>query len=95
MESGRDEQLAYLQSLADELTTQGLTARLLTSARQPCVKVANAEVPELTERVLCHPADDGSWCFWWPWRQPIGSADDLATVSSKITTALRAVRDGS
>jgi hypothetical protein len=41
--------------------------------------------------VLCDQADDGSWCYWWPWHAPIGSVDDLATVTSKITAVLRSV----
>ncbi len=40
---------------------------------------------------VCRPAEDGSWCFWWPWQQPIGSTDDLAVVASKIMTVLRSV----
>lgn len=91
MEPDRSEQLAHLQRLADELTTQGFASRMLDADRQPSIKVANRDSPELTERVLCRPAEDGSWCFWWPWQQPIGSADDLAAVASKITTVLRTV----
>jgi excisionase family DNA binding protein len=45
------------------------------------------------ERVLCHPADDGRWCFWWPWRQPVGSVDDLDAVIRKIVTVLRTVEE--
>jgi len=92
MEPGRSQQLAHLQRLADELISRGFAARLLGTASQPCVKVTNPDSPELTERVLCQPAEDGSWCFWWPWRQPIGSADDLTAVSGKITTVLRSVQ---
>lgn len=92
MEPNHDEQLAHLRRLADELRTQGFTSRLLDSARQPSIRVSNPDSPELTERVLCRPAEDGSWCFWWPWQQPIGSADDLVAVSRKITTVLRSVQ---
>jgi hypothetical protein len=95
MEPGYDQQLAHLRSLAEELRTRGFATRLLDNARQPSVRVANPDSPELTERVLCRPAADGSWCFWWPWRQPIGSADELAAVSVKITTVLRSVEGAS
>jgi hypothetical protein len=94
MEPGHDEQLTHLQRLADELTSRGFAARLV-DASQPCVKVANPHNSELTERVLCRPADDGSWCFWWPWQQPIGSAEDVAAVSGKIVTVLRSVEGAS
>ena len=91
MELDHDQQLAHLRDLAEELRNRGFVSRLLDVASQPHIKVANPDSPELAERVLCRPAEDGSWCFWWPWQQPIGSADDLAAVSTKITTALRSV----
>jgi hypothetical protein len=53
--------------------------------------VENPNHRELNERVFCRPADDGTWCFWWPWRQPIGSVDDLETVVGKIMAVLRTV----
>jgi hypothetical protein len=91
MEPGHDEQqLTHLQRLADELISRGFTAELL-SAVQPCVKVINPDNNALTERVLCSPAADGSWCFWWSWQQPIGSAEDLAAVAGKIMIVLRSV----
>jgi hypothetical protein len=95
MESGHDEQLTHLRSLADELSSRGFAVQLLGPASQPSLKVTNPDTRELAERVLCHPAEDGSWCFWWPWQQPIGSAEDLAAVSGKIMTVLRSVEGAS
>jgi hypothetical protein len=92
MESDHNQQLAHLRSLAEELSTRGFVTELLDNTTQLSIKVTNPDSPELTERILCRPADDGSWCFWWPWQQPIGSADDLAGVALKITTALRSVQ---
>jgi hypothetical protein len=92
MEPHHDRQLAHLRCLAEELRSRGFASQLLETGRQPSIKVANPDTPELAERVLCRPADDGSWCFWWPWRQPIGSADDLGAVAQKITTVLRSVQ---
>ena len=91
MECGHDDQLIHLRSLAGELSSRGFAVRLLGTASQPSLKVTNPDSSELTERVLCYRAEDGSWCFWWPWQQPIGSADDLAAVSGKIMTVLRSV----
>jgi hypothetical protein len=91
MEPGRDEQLAHLQRLAAELSSRGFTTQLLSAGRQPSVQVTNPDNGELTERVLCRPAGNGSWCFWWPWRQPIGSVEDVAAASGKIATVLRSV----
>jgi hypothetical protein len=82
---------AHLGSLATELRGRGLDARVVARGAQPYVKVANPDTPELNERVLCRHADDDSLCFWWPWRQPIGSVDDLETVADKITAVLRSV----
>jgi hypothetical protein len=95
MERHHDQQLAHLRCLAEELGNRGFQSRLLDTARPPAIKVANPDSPQLTERVLCAPAEDGSWCFWWPSRQPIGSADDLGTVAQKITTVLRSVQGSS
>jgi hypothetical protein len=85
-----NEIITHLESLATALTQRGLDARVVRGAR-PYVKAANPDTPELNERVLCRPADDQSLCFWWPWRQPIGSVDDLETVADKITAVLRSV----
>jgi hypothetical protein len=95
MEPGRNEQLAHLQRLKDNLSSQGFTAQLLDTASQPCVKVANPDNAKLNERVLCRTAEDGSWCFWWSWQQPIGSADDVTDVTSRIMTVLRSVEGAS
>ncbi len=92
MEPHHDEQLVHLRRLAEELRNRGFASQLLDTVRPPYIKVANPDSPELTERVLCRPAEDGSWCFWWPWQQPIGSADDIAVVSRKIMTVLRSVQ---
>jgi hypothetical protein len=95
MEPGHDELLTRLQQLADELSGQGFTVRLLDDASRPYVQVTNPDISELTERVLVRRGEDGSWCFWWPWQVPIGSADDLAAVAGKIVTALRSVEGAS
>lgn len=80
----------YLRRLAAELTKREFTAELVGSKRIH-LKVANPDTPQLNERVLCDQAGDGSWCYWWPWRQPIGSVDDLEAVVGKITAVLRSV----
>jgi hypothetical protein len=88
-------EVTHLESLAAELTRRGLHAHVVARSARPYVKVANPQTPELNERVLCRRADDQSLCFWWPWRQPIGSVDDLETVAAKITTVLRSVESPS
>lgn len=80
----------HLRRLAEALTTREFRTELVGTAR-PYLKVANPDTPQLNERVLCHQADDGSWCYWWPWRQPIGSVDDLEEVVGKIAAVLRSV----
>ena len=95
MESGSEEQLTHLERLAGELASRGFTAELLGTGREPSVRATNPDNAEFTERVLCRRADDGAWCFWWPWKQPIGSADDLTSVAAKIMTALRSVEGAS
>jgi hypothetical protein len=91
MEPGRDEKLAHLQRLADELSKCGLTAELGGGIKHPSLRATNPDIPQLSERVLCDRAEDGSWCYWWPWRQPIGSVDDVELVVAKIAAVLRSV----
>jgi hypothetical protein len=95
VEQQPDEEVTHLERLAAELARHGLDAQVITENRQPLLKVANPDTPELNERVLCRRAEDQSPCFWWPWQQPIGSADDLETVAGKITAVLRSVEGGS
>jgi hypothetical protein len=86
-----DEQRDHLDRLADELRKRQFIARLEGRGSGLYLMVENADHPELNERILCQPAEDGAWCFWWPWRQPIGSVDDLEGVVGKITAVLRTV----
>lgn len=85
------EQQHHLVRLADALVKHELRTELITKGRQPSLKVANPDAPALNERVLCGRAADGSWCYWWPWRQPIGSVEDLDAVIGKIAAVLRSV----
>ncbi len=87
----REEQVGHLERLAEELTRRQFRAAVVTRDTRPYVRVTNSESSELTERVLCLPAEDGSWCFWWPWHQPIGSVDDMESVVTKIMAVLRSV----
>lgn len=92
MQPGSDE-VTYLERLQAELIRRGLNARLVTKRNQSYLKVANQTMPELNERVFCCPADDQISRFWWPWKQPIGSAEDLDAVASKIVAVLRSVEE--
>jgi hypothetical protein len=89
---GSEEQSrAYLERLADELSRREFTAQLVTRKTGLLLIVANTDNPGLSERVLCYSTPEGSWQFWWPWRQPIGAVDDLEAVAGKITVVLRSV----
>lgn len=89
----RQQTLAHLERLAEALSTGQFTVELVAVSK-PYLKVANATTPRLNERVQCAPAGDGSWVYWWPWHQPIGSVDDLDTVIGKIAAVLRSVDAG-
>ena len=86
-----DEQDEHLERLADELGKRQFSARLVSRRSAHYLVVANPDYPDLNERIQCQQAADDSWCFWWPWRQPIGSVDDLDSVAGKITAVLRTV----
>jgi hypothetical protein len=84
--------LAHLEQLSAELARNGFTSRLIGGTTiTPCLKVANASVPQLNERVHIKQAGDGTWIFSWPWDKPIGPASDLTAVTAKIATVLRSV----
>ena len=89
----REEKLVHLERLAGELKHREFTAEVVAVAK-PYLKVANASTPTLNERVRCEQAEDGTWVFWWPWHQPIGSVDDVEAVVGKITAVLRSVEGG-
>jgi hypothetical protein len=89
------EQYEYLSHLAGELRKWHFSVRFGGSGSRQYLLVESPDHRDLNERVFCRPADDGTWCFWWPWRQPIGSVDDLETVTGKIMAVLRTVEGGS
>lgn len=90
-----NDQYVYLRRLADELSKWQFIVRLEGRGSDKYLVVENPDFKDLNERVLCQAAADGAWCFWWPWRQPIGSVDDLETVVGKIAAVLRTVERGS
>ena len=90
-----NDQHEYLGRLADELRKWHFSVRFGGSGSAHYLMVENPDYRDLNERVLCRPADDGTWCFWRPWRQPIGSVEDLETVTGKIMAVLRTVEGGS
>lgn len=85
------EQHQHLLRLAEALVKHEFRVALSSGSKQPHLKVANPDAHSLNERVLCAKAADGSWCYWWPWRQPIGSVEDLDSVVGKIMAILRSV----
>jgi hypothetical protein len=87
----RAQALTHLGQLADKLAGYGFTTELIGQISKPYLKVANAATPSLNERVRCQPDADGSWSFWWPWNQPIGSVDDLELVVNRIALVLRSL----
>ena len=86
-----DEQHEHLERLAGELSKRQFSARIGRRGNTYHLVVANPDYPDLNERIDCQQATDKSWCFWWPWGQPIGSVDDLDSVVGKITAVLRTV----
>lgn len=84
--------VTHLELLQVELSRNGLNAQLITKRnRPPFLKVANQSIPALNERVFCRSVDDQTFCFCWPWNQPIGPVDDVDTVVGKIAAVLRSV----
>ena len=82
-----------MERLADELRKRQFTACLEGHGSGLYLMVENTDHREMNERILCQPAEDRAWYFWWPWRQPIGSVDDLDNVTGKIAAVLRTLED--
>lgn len=84
--------ITQLDALAAELAGRGWAARLETPPRRlPRLHVQNPAVPALSEYIYAQPRRDGSWTYWWPWAQPIGSA--AAEAAAIIIGALRPQND--
>ncbi len=75
----RETMRQHLGKLAEELTSNGVSAELVGDIAKPYLMVALAE----TEAAL--------WWYWWPWNQPIGSVDDIDLVMSRIVLKLRSL----
>jgi hypothetical protein len=83
--------LSKLQGLADELTRQGLRARLVTpQGRIPTLHVVNPAATALAEEVYAGRSRDGQWWFWWSWAERIASGEDAAGAASRIRRVLAA-----
>jgi len=87
----RETMLAHLERLGNVLKQRGFTTELVIKPAKPYLQVANADTPTLNERVVCHRDSDTSWAYWWPWKQPIGSVDDIESVVDKIAAVLKSV----
>jgi hypothetical protein len=82
---------AYLESLADELTRRGLTARVLTPyGRVPSVHVVNPAATALAENVYAASGTNGVWWYWWSWAERIAVADDVDGAAGCIARVLAA-----
>jgi hypothetical protein len=51
----------------------------------------HASEPTITARVRDYVATDGAWLYWWLWRQPIESVDDLGRVVDRFCDVVLAV----
>ena len=84
----RDANLWRLEHLAGELSRQGLEASIVA----PPGRVPRLEVTHpagAAEDVYAGRCQDGTWWFWWPWAERIGSAADPGGAAARITQVLR------
>jgi hypothetical protein len=81
--------LSKLEELAEELTQQGLQARLATPpGRMPSLHVVNPAALALAEDIYAGRGRDGQWWFWWSWAERIASGRDTAEAASRIRRVL-------
>ena len=81
-----------LEVLAADLSGRGFATSILTDHQYPCVKVVNESATQLFEHVYAAPAADGSWWFWWSWKDPITRITDIEVAALRIAYVL--MRDG-
>jgi hypothetical protein len=82
----------HLERLAGVLQRRGWQVRLVTGpGEEACLRVTNPNAPVMSERVMCRRGPDFRWHFSWPWRQSIGSTDQVSEVADAITKLLREI----
>jgi hypothetical protein len=82
-----------LKGLAGELAARGWVSRLYSPVgRPPSLYVQNPDLSArmLSEHIYAGPGKDGTWAYWWPWRDKIALAGDVSGAASTITRVLRA-----
>ena len=89
------QQVVYLEKLADELSHRGLEAWLMAPpGRVPSLYVTNPAARALEENVYAACGEDGIWWFWWSWAERIAVADDLDLAAGTIVRVLASLRRG-
>ena len=79
--TGSADAIARLDALAAELAAHGWTTRLdAMSGRIPSLLARNPTpgATALSEHIYALPRTDGTWTYWWPWKQPIAEAPAVA-----------------
>jgi hypothetical protein len=101
-----DEDLAlrYLEALHGELHALGMTSEVVTSGSEPRLRLGRPYTRWNADscfegHVLAARVSHAGWCYWWPWVQVIGTADDPAKAAQVIAdefgiVALRHPQDG-
>jgi hypothetical protein len=84
------ETIGRLDALAGELAACGWTSVVQTPrGKLPRLHARNPdpEAAALSEIVFALPHTDGTWGYWWPWREPI--AEEAADAAAVIVRVLR------
>lgn len=82
----------YLGRLKGELRKRGVKCELITTGCAPrlrldiewLARLSGFEDSAFEDHVLAAPDGEGQWRFWWPWIEPIGPVDDLASATDHI-----------
>jgi hypothetical protein len=88
-----DNARTHLERLGTVLQRRGWRVHLLGGDRRTELQVTNPDTPAFNEVIWCRRMPDGEWTFWWPWREPIGTAERVNEVADRIAHVLRATPD--
>lgn len=80
--------LQRLQRLAEALSQRGLDASLAAPpSRVPWLLVVHPAGGAAAE-IYAGRSRDGTWRFWWPWDEPVASAEDLDIAADSVEREL-------
>ena len=83
----------YLKALRGELHALGMASEVVTSGSEPRLRLGSPYIGWDADscfegHVLAAHVSGAGWCYWWPWVQVIGPAEDPVKAAEAIADEL-------